>query len=67
MRVFFPIEEAGRDDETGPLVPYRYGLACAGAVRRQLVLRDGVWELAMPDLPAGVDAGVRARQAVLSG
>jgi hypothetical protein len=43
MRVFVPVEDASIDRESGLLVPYRYGLACAHEMRGTLVLRDGVW------------------------
>ena len=43
MRVFVPVEDASIDRESGLLVPYRYGLACAHELRGTLVLRDGVW------------------------
>ncbi|HEY6941595.1 hypothetical protein [Dokdonella sp.] len=62
MRVFFPIEEAGIDDDAALLVPYRCGLACAGALRAHLVLRDGVWAFGAPDserAPGLPDAGAQ--------
>ncbi len=43
MRIFVPIEDASVDNETGALMPYRYGLTCAHELRGELVLRDGVW------------------------
>lgn len=43
MRIFVPVEDASIDHESGLLVPYRYGLACAHELRGTLVLRDGVW------------------------
>ena len=43
MRIFVPIEDASIDSEAGVLVPYRYGLTCAHALRGALILRDGVW------------------------
>ena len=43
MHVFFPIEDAGAERATGPLVPYRCGIPCAHELRGELVLRDGVW------------------------
>ena len=43
MRVFVPVEDGSIDRESGSLVPYRYGLACAHELRGALVLRDGVW------------------------
>ncbi|HEU4665141.1 MAG TPA: hypothetical protein VFS55_14025 [Dokdonella sp.] len=64
MRVFFPIEEADIDDDAALLVPYRCGLACAGALRGQLVLHDGVWSLAAPEsqrAAAAPDAGAEPR------
>jgi hypothetical protein len=43
MRIFVPVEDASVDAESGVLVPYRCGLACAHELRGALVLGDGVW------------------------
>ena len=43
MRVFVPVEDGSIDRESGVLVPYRYGLACAHELRGALALHDGVW------------------------
>ena len=43
MQVFVPLEDAMPERDTGVLVPYRVGVACAHELRGGLLLRDGIW------------------------
>ena len=41
MRVFIPAEDGPFDEVAGPLVPYRYGFACAHALRGASIAMEG--------------------------
>lgn len=59
MRVFIPAEDGPFDAIVGPLVPYRYGLACERALRHV--------PPAMDELPACPASSAAIEQAASAG